>query len=533
MHPAALSQTDLPGTRPLYADLLRDFASVSRFYPHAPSLESASEAARDIRLDPQRRQALVDELSRQNRDGSPAALENLDRLSAPETVVVATGQQVGLLGGPAFTLYKALTAVRCADELTRRGTPAVPVFWLATEDHDLAEVNHCWLFGKSGEPRRVEAVTSGASDAAVGAIQIEDAQLDTLDTLFAGMSFGSEASALAHSAYGRRCGFGQGFRALYQKLLTDTGIVFLCPMEAGIRALAAPLVRSAIKKSPELTDALLRRGTALLAAGYHQQVHFQANTSLVLLFENEARVALKRKNGAYWTKARSYSRDELLGRLEASPLDISPSALLRPVMQDYLMPTAALVAGPSEASYLAQASVLYEELLGRMPAVLPRASFTVLDAASDKLLQNYGLSWTDCLVPRRELESAIAAAVVPRPLQGTVQSSREEVGASLERIESALREFDPTLAASFKLSRNKIDYQLTKMQSKVSREALRRAETAQRHAARLSNALCPNDNLQERAYGVLPFLAQFGPSFVERVSAAIRPGSADHRLLQV
>ena len=533
MHPAALSQADLPGTRPLYADLLRDFPSVSGFYPHAPSLEAAGVAARDIQLDPGHRQALVDELSRQNHDGSPAALENLDRLSAPGTVVVATGQQVGLLGGPAFTLYKALTAVRCARELTRRGTAAVPVFWLATEDHDLAEVNHNWLFGKSGEPCRVEAVTSGTSGAAVGEIQIEDARLDTVEALFDGMPFGPEASALARGAYGERRSFGHGFRALYRSLLADTGIVFLCPMAAGIRALAAPLVRSAIERVPELTDALLRRGTALLAAGYHQQVHFQGNTSLVMLFENDARVALKRKNGAYWTKARSYSRDELLGRLEASPLDISPSALLRPVMQDYLLPTAALVAGPSEAAYLAQASVLYEDLLGRMPAVLPRASFTVLDSATDKLLRKYGLSWTDCLVPRRELESAIAAAVVPAPLQAIVQSGRDEVGGSLERIESALREFDPTLATSFELSRNKIDYQLAKVQAKVSREALRRADTAQRHAARLSNALCPHDKLQERAYGVLPFLAQFGPSFVKRVSEAIRPSAPDHQLLQV
>ena len=168
------------------------------------------------------------------------------------------------------------------------------------------------------------------------------------EALFEGMPFATDAVTLARGAYGSAPYFGQGFRALYRSLLRESGIVFLCPMEAGIRELAAPLLQQAIKRTPELTNALLQRGTTLLAAGYHQQVHFQASTSLVMLFEDSRRVALRRENGIYRAKSRSYSRDELLGRLALTPLDISPSALLRPVMQDYLLPTAALVAGPSK-----------------------------------------------------------------------------------------------------------------------------------------------------------------------------------------
>ncbi|MCY4535765.1 MAG: bacillithiol biosynthesis BshC, partial [Bryobacterales bacterium] len=142
MGSVSLPQAELPGIRPLFADLLYSFSRVGQFYRHPPSLAAAQAAASAVRLDPRHRQALVDALAAQNRDGDRATQSSLDRLAQPGAVVVATGQQVGLLGGPAFTLYKALTAVRCADELTRRGTPATPVFWLATEDHDLAEVNH-------------------------------------------------------------------------------------------------------------------------------------------------------------------------------------------------------------------------------------------------------------------------------------------------------------------------------------------------------------------------------------------------------
>lgn len=533
MSVASFRLAELPGVRPLYADFLDNFPQVGGFYSHPPSLDAARTAATDVRLDPRHRRRLVAELSRQNKGGDIATLNNLDRLANSGTVVVATGQQVGLLGGPVFTLFKAMTAVRCAETLTRQGVPAVPVFWMATEDHDLAEVDHAWILSSSCEPHRIEAATRGLAGAAVGEIEIADARLDEFESLSEGLPYAAEAVALARAAYDASTGFGAGFRRLYRELLAGSGIVFLSPMRPGVRELAAPLMRCAIKRAPDLTDQLLRRGAGLRAAGYHQQVHFQASSSLVLLFENAARMALKRKNGSYWVESRAYSPEDLLLRLDRSPLDISPSALLRPVMQDFLLPTAALVVGPSEASYLAQSSVLYEDLLGRMPAVLPRASFTVLDRGCAKLLLKYGMSPGDCMVPRHELESSIASAVVPHSLREGLDSHGSSVHESLLSIESVLRAFDPTLEASFKVSRRKIEYQLAKIRSKVSREALRRADDAQRHAARLAGFLYPNGHLQERVYSVLSFVAKFGPSFVHHVGAATRPGANDHKVIEI
>ena len=533
MSTASLRQAQLPGTRPLYADLLESFTEVGDFYPHPPSIEAACSAASEMRLDPAHRRRLADELARQNPGRGAKTLAHLDRLGNPGTVVVATGQQVGLLGGPVFTLYKALTAVRCAEELCRRGVSAVPVFWLATEDHDLAEVNHVWTFRTSGEPRRIEAATVGEPGAAVGEIRVADAGLAEFEELCDGMPHAAEAVALARQAYAGAPNFGDGFRALYRELLAGTGILFLCPMQPEIRALAAPLLRRAIERAPELSDLLLRRGTRLQAAGYHEQVHFRASTSLLLLFENAARVALKRRNGAYWFDTHAYAPEELLLRLDSAPTDVSPNALLRPVMQDYLLPTAALVAGPAEAAYLGQSAVLYENLLGRMPAVLPRASFTAIDSSCKKLLCKYRLAPSDCMVPRRDLEVSVASTVVPPSLDETLSSSRASIRESLDGIEAALGGFDPTLAASFNLSRRKIEYQLGKIRSKVSRESLRRSDTAQRHAAKLADFLYPNGNLQERVFGVLTFVARFGLDFVERVREETEPGRPDHKILEI
>ena len=531
MGSVSLPQAELPGIRPLFADLLYSFPRVGQFYRHPPSLAAAQAAAPAVRLNPRHRQALVDALAGQNRDGDRATQSSLDRLAQPGTVVVATGQQVGLLGGPAFTLYKALTAVRCADELTRRGTPATPVFWLATEDHDLAEVNHAWTYSPTAGSRRIEARTTGAPGSAVGAVDITDPRLTEFEACCEGLPYATETVALARSAYGDGAGFGEGFRSLYSKLLEGTGILFLCPLGAGIRQLAVPLLRSAIQRAPELADALIRRGGGLKSAGYHEQVYFQASTSLLMLFESAERIALKRKNSSFLSESRAYSSEDLVARLEHSPLDVSPSALLRPVMQDFLLPTAALIAGPSEAAYLAQSSVLYDKLLERMPAVLPRATFSVLDETSRKLLAKYGLTPAQCLVPRREFESLIAASLVPPPLSDKLAASRAEIEGQLQQIESALCGFDPTLAASFGRSRRKIEYQLEKASGKVAHEALRRASTAQRHAARLADWIYPNENLQERVYCVLSLVAKFGPGFVDDIRAEVEPGSADHKVV--
>ena len=443
MSVVSLRQAEIPGIRPLYADLLYNFSGVEAFYPHPPSLEAARIAARGVRLENSHRRSLVDELSRQNEGCGAATLANLDRLADPSTVVVATGQQVGMFGGPIFTLYKALTAVKCAAELTRRGTPAVPVFWLATEDHDVEEVNHSWTMSASGAPIRLEAVTQGETGAAVGDIRVVDFRLGAFEELCAEMPFALQAVALARDTYGSAFGFGDAFRALYRNLLAPYGIVFLCPMQRGIRRLAAPLLRRAIERAPQLTDALLQRGLTLQAAGYHQQVHVQASTSLVLLFEDSARVALKRQNGVYWAHSRAYTPQELLVRVDSTPLEVSPSALLRPVMQDFLLPTAALVAGPSEAAYLGQASVLYESLLGRMPAVLPRATShgprRCLEQAPEAVrLGGYGLSGPATSAQGRDRDGDCAASAPGAGCSRSATGSRTPCSGSRRRYGTSI-----------------------------------------------------------------------------------------------
>ncbi len=531
MNQADIGRALPPGVPRLFADLLREFERVERFYAHPPSLVAAASAAKGARLGAEHRRRLVDALARQNPQA--AARESLDRLSSKGTVAVVTGQQVGLLGGPVFTLYKALTAVRCADELSARGIPAVPVFWMATEDHDLAEVNHAWAWRSGRAPVRIEAATASVDGAAVGDIAVTDARLAEFSSCWAGDEHALAATRLAAEHYSAPTDFGRSFRGLYGALLENTGILFLCPMAAAVRELAMPLLREAIRRTPELGQALLRRGRELRSAGYHEQVRFLGSSSLLMLFEGAKRTALRCKNGTFLARDRAYSGRDLFRRLEADPLAVSPSAILRPVVQDYLLPTAALITGPSEASYLAQSAVVYDTLIGRMPAVLPRASFTVVDQRSRKLLAKYGLRVADCMGSRAGLEAGIASRLVPPRLRDGIDGHRAAIDRSLDGVGDALRGFDPTLADAFRTSRRKIRYQLDKTAAKVGRESLRRNATAGHHADTLARWLHPGGQSQERVYSVMSFVARFGPAFPSEVLAAIEPGCGDHRLLEV
>ncbi len=527
-----IRHTELPHTTRLFADLVYQFDRVRSFYAHAPfDPGSFGAAAAGVRLEPSHRRALVEALALQNQDGGPAAQEHLDRLARPETLVVASGQQVGLYTGPIFTIYKALSAARLAAQLTARGIPAVPVFWLATEDHDLQEVHHAWVFDAQNRPVRLQALTSPDSRLPVGGVPVGDAARDLLRQALADLPHGPAVARLAERAYGNGATFAAGFRSLLRGLLERQGLLLLDPMAPPIRQLAAPLIRRAILAAPELATELLARGQALHAAGYHVQVHLEDKTSLVFLLEQGRRTALRRSGDTYFANGASHSSAALVARLESMPEDFSPNALLRPVVQDFLLPTVAYIGGPAELAYLAQAEVLYRRLLGRMPVALPRAAFTILDSHAAKLLDRYRLTVLDVLRGEAHLERSIAGSLIPAELETTFRQGQQQIQEALDSVHRQLAHFDPTLAAALGTSRRKIEHQFDKVRAKAGRESLRRQDRARSDAASLLGLILPHKALQERFYSVLPFLARHGLDLIDRLEAAIAFDCPDHQVL--
>jgi len=320
---------------------------------------------------------------------------------------------------------------------------------------------------------------------------------------------------------------GKAFSELLRRLLARFDILYVDPMLPAFRDLAAPALSAAVEAAPELTAAVLRRNGELAASGYHAQVHVEEHTSFVFLLENGKRLALRRSGDEYVHNSRRFTSQELMTR----GASLSPNALLRPVIQDSMLPTVSYIGGPAEVAYLAQSEAIYRVLLGRMPVAMPRAGFTLLDARSAKLMERYRLPLNEFFHGGTALQERMASRLVPPALAGRMRESASAVDGAVERLRSQLAAFDPTLANALDRSARKIAYQMAKMERKTGREIMRRDEFAARDAASLSGLIFPEQHLQERLYSILPFLAKHGFDLLGMVYDSIELECSDHRVM--
>ena len=524
MHCTCVRHSDLPNTTRLFADVLYHPDRTAAFYQHPfRELDSFRAAAASTGLSPERRGSLVRALQVQNPD-SPA----LERLARPGTVAVVTGQQVGLFTGPSYTIYKALHAVKLAAWLTENGIEAVPMFWLASEDHDFAEVNHAWVFDAGCRPRKLEMRRS-AAEQPVGEIALAEPPVRELRDTLRGMPFGDEVSDLVEETYRAGNTMSRAFTELLRRLLKGFDLLYVDPLLPAFRELAAPALRKAVDRATELTQRVLDRNRQLTDAGYHAQVHVEDHTSLVFLLEGGKRLGLRRAGREYVHNSRRFTSEELMERAAA----LSPNAILRPVIQDSMLPTVAYIGGPAEVAYLAQSEAIYQELLGRMPVAVPRTGFTVLDSHSAKLMERYGLTLQDFFLGENALRERVASRLIPPALSTTMLESAAAVDAAVQRMHHDLMAFDPTLSQALERSARKIRHQMDKMGRKAGREAMRREERASRDAESLYGLIFPERHLQERLYSVLPLVARHGLDLVPMVYRAIELECLDHRLMVV
>jgi bacillithiol biosynthesis cysteine-adding enzyme BshC len=508
----------------LFADVLYHPDRTAAFFQHPlRGLESFQAAAGQIEFSSQQRAALIDALRVQNPQ-SPA----LERLAQPGTVAVVTGQQVGLFSGPCYTIYKVLHAVKLASWLSENGLPAVPLFWLATEDHDFAEVNHAWVFGADQQPRKVEMRRTSVEQP-VGDVALIAPPVRELRAALHGLPYGEEVADLVEETYRAGNTMGRAFSELLRRILAQFDILYVDPMLPAFRALAAPALRSAVAAAPDLTAGVLARNRELADAGYHTQVHVEDHTSFVFLLENGKRLALRRIGDEYVHNSRRFTSQELMDRAPS----LSPNAILRPVIQDSMLPTVSYIGGPAEIAYLAQSEALYRLLLGRMPVAMPRAGFTILDSRSARLMEQNHLSLGDFFHGETSLKERMASRLVPTALAGKMRESAATVENAVARMRAELVAFDPTLAKALDRSAKKINYQLAKMERKTGREAMRRDEHAARDAAALYGLIYPERHLQERLYSILPFLAKYGLDLPGSVYDAIQLECSDHRVMVI
>ncbi|PYS91162.1 MAG: bacillithiol biosynthesis cysteine-adding enzyme BshC [Acidobacteria bacterium] len=544
LHLEPLSFERIPHQTRLFLDYLRDPVRLHRFYPNAVRFhhELAARAPEVLAAHQTDRNALCDTLQSLNAEwgASRETLANIERLRADDCVAVVSGQQIGLFTGPLYTIYKALTAVKLASCLTQRGTQAVPVFWLATEDHDWPEVQTAEVIACDGRLAGVSLPADLHIDGApVGRVILDERIKDTVQRLFdvlPSSEFTDELAALVRDAYAPGRTYAAAFARLMTALVKSYGLILLDPLDARLKQLAAPLYSEAARRAPEIAAAIEARSRELEQAGYHAQVHANADAFPLFLHLDGARHALTRTDdGRYHAKGTgsetAYTTEELAAWAVRAPEAFSPNVTLRAVVQDYLLPTIAYFGGSAEVAYFAQTAEAYRVLARPATTILPRVSMTIVERRTARTLKRYGLKLTDFFAGLDHVEARVVEEHLGAEQARVFDQTEAAINQALASLRTELQRFEPTLADALTKGAQKIEHQLAGLRTRFHRAQLARDRAAHRQLERADTALYPGKTLQERRLNITSLFARHGRYCMDWIFNAIDLGSVDHQIV--
>lgn len=533
----------VPKSSSLFLDFVYQFNKVARFYTASPfDFSSYKNLSSSLGDSSKNRRPLIEILTRQNKafGCGEQTLDNIRRLGEPGTFAVVTGQQVGLFSGPAFTLYKALTAVKLAQWLSGQGLPSVPVFWLATEDHDLEEVARTAVLDE--EYQGVELGDEGqrpSPQSSVGYVKLSDNITAALDRLESALPAGGPREILLadlRASYQPGAFWGGSFARFITRLFSKWGVILLDPLTDSIHQLATSIYEKSLLQAPLLRGRLQERSEELVRAGYHAQVHVAEDSTMLFVERGGDRTSVHERAGNFsFHDGEGLDLADLRARLKSRPIEFTANALLRPVVQDLLLPTVAYIAGPSELTYHAQSQVLYEAFGRPQPLIFPRAAFTLIDRRTQRLLEKYHLQVDDVWQGEEHLRRALAASAFGEAGAGgwseRMDETVRELDRLLERLRGDVEALDPTLVDPVKHTREKMAQQMDRLKGKISRAVLERSELAGKHEQALARFLTPAGDLQEREVSGVYFLGRAGYDLLDALLARIQTNSSDYQLL--
>ncbi len=523
----------------LYRDYLRDPARVARYYPADFRDLTGLGAQAEARAYPKARRATMAAVLRRQaeRFGTLAAsAEALRAFERPDTLAVVAGQQPGLFGGPLYTIYKALTAVALAHSLSvAMGRAVVPIFWIASDDHDFEEVRRVFVHDGT-EPRVLEldagVAPAGASIARVGIGDSMPELLDAAAAMLPPSEFREDLLGRLRDAWSPGRPWGEAFARFTGGLLAPLGALVFDPSDAEAKRLALPVFEREIELAGRSTAAARGRGEELARAGYHAQIARHGD-ELNLFWHTGRREAIRvTADGRLRLveSGRLLAREELLRLVRQRPQDASPGVLLRPMMQDTLFPTSVYVGGPAEVAYWAQVNALYPLFDLPPTAVAPRGGVTLLEPRVAKVLGRFGLDW-DALAG--DVEAVIGRALralLPEDFPALLAQERGGWTASFARLKQAVVAFDPSLTSAVDTATGRVLHEGENLEKKLMQVWKRRQEESVQQIRRAAGHLFPFGGLQERTFSILGFAARYGPGLLPRMAAAAATPGA-HTLL--
>jgi len=543
LHVESLLFQQIPHQTRLFLDYLTDPVALRKFYPsavryHHELAQRVPEVLSAYRVD---RNRVCDALEAMNRrfGAGQETLDNIQLLRESDCIAVVSGQQAGLFTGPLYTIYKALSAVKLAGCLRQRDTKAVPVFWIASEDHDFAEVAKAEFIGRDCQLKNVQVTDALHREGQpVGQVVVNesiDTVVDQLFELLPNSEFADDIKALVKNAWQPGRGYAESFAIMMTSLLGRYGLIFLDPLDPELKKLAAPLYAEAAQRAPEIASAIEKRSSDLESAGYHAQVLASANSFPLFLHDEQGgrHAVVRVENGKYKAKdvEQEYTAEELAALAQEKPERFSPNVTLRAVVQDYLLPTIAYYGGAAEIAYFAQTAEVYRVLERPATPILPRSSLTMIERHTGRVLERYGLTLKDFFEGLEPAIKRVVEEVLGADTAKLFAKTEANVNQELDRLREDLESIDPTLAGALDTGRKKINYQLEGLRSRFVRAQMSRDEAAHRQLQRAFDQLYPNKDLQERHINITSLLARHGTYVIEWIFNAINLGSSEHQIV--
>ncbi len=500
------------------------FEQVALFFPSGnPKLQENFER-RATYLDTRNysRESLADILKpyHEKLGASSETQRMIEELRLKETLVVITGQQAGILTGPMYTLYKAMTTIRLAKEQREKlGRPVVPVFWIAGEDHDWLEIRETFILNTEGKLANCRLPGDGGGKS-VGnqrvpswdkiEVQLREAMPDSefrSSVLKQCKQFNEQAENLT-----------QWFALTLQWLVKKWGLIFFDPLLPEFKRLAAPMYEQILKMHSDVRDALKQRTEEWVKLGFEAQIQ-QTGIDVNLFLSVPERKLIQYVDRGFYLKGQeaSWDLDALNELLAKAPERFSPNVVARPVVQEYLFPTLAYVPGPGELNYWAQLGKVFNTFGFVMPILYPRMSVVVLTASWQKSLNKEALTLEDVY---RGLEKHQERCIRDRD----DQHIDERIERLRSQIEMAYAELEPLKKIHANvpewLIRNeeKVSFQVDYLKKKVWQAQRKRCREKLLRLQELEDGIAPNNSRQERVINPLSFVARYGLSFVDRIA---------------
>lgn len=513
----------------LILDYLEGDPALAPFQSYSPSIHAFSEAIQAKKKEHVDRRVLSEVIKSQYGPDllSPQTESIIDSLNQPTTFTVTTGHQLNVFGGPLYFIYKIITTINLAEavEKANPGTRIVPVFWMATEDHDFEEINHVHLFGKQ---LKWDSKQGGAT----GRMDPRDMRelLRQFREILGRSAQAEELASLFEVAYSGHRTLASATRYFVHQLLGKYGLIILDADDPRLKALFSEIIKQDILEGISGT-AVSKTNEQLEQAGYKTQAHPREINFFYLEDGLRERIVFEEDAYRVLNTDKCFTAESLTREIDLHPQRFSPNVIMRPVYQEKILPNLAYIGGGGELAYWLQLRGVFQAYQINFPILLLRNSVLLVDEKSARRLESLGIPPASLFQPEAQLMTSFVKTHSRHEL--SLDDEKRSLEQLFDRIGEKAYAIDPTLKDSAEAEKAKALNSLKNLETKLTRASKRRFDTELGQLSRVRQKLFPDSGLQERHDNFIPFYLQYGPSFIDQLKHKLDPCINKFQILSV